>query len=288
MKNIQTLLRVVLCSAIVGAAIQASAQPARPCHATVVRVQGSVSYSLGDNNWHPLVSGKYLPPGASIRTGDNGVVDVVLGIAVDFPQAGNIPSRIGMAPDYPVRGFMSYKPTVEQNAIRLTENSLLTIDKLTTTDTGADTVSDTELDLKQGALYASVKKLSAAAQYIVKTPTGIIGVRGTQFNVALNGNGSISSLAVYKTTNDDGLILSQTLPSGGTQTMLIGQGQMYEAGSVQPVSVSPAVLQMLQQVFPSLRTVGVPPDVGFEYDHTITYVSPDFGHHNQPVSTALP
>jgi hypothetical protein len=277
MKKIQTLLQLVLCSAIVGTAFQAMAQPARPCHATVVRVQGDVSYSLGDSNWHPLVSGKYLPPGASIRTGDNGVVDVVLGIAVDFPQAETTPSRIGMAPDSPVRGMMSYKPTAEQNAIRLTENSLLTIDKLTTTDTGADTVSDTELDLKQGALYASVKKLSAAAQYFVKTPTGIVGVRGTQFSIALNNNGSIKSLAVFKTTNDDGLILSLTLPSGSTQTLLIGQGQMFDSGSSQPVSVPSALLQVLQQVFSGMPTVYVP-EIGFQYDHTINYESPDFGH----------
>jgi hypothetical protein len=278
MKKIQTLLQLVLCSAIVGIASSASAQPARPCYATVVRVQGEVSYSLGDNNWHPLVSGKYLPPGASIRTGYNGMVDVVLGIAVDFPQAEHTPSRIGLAPDAPVRGMMSYKPTAEQNAIRLTENSLLTIDKLTTTDTGADTVSDTELDLKQGVLLASVKKLSAAAQYIVKTPTGIVGVRGTQFNISLNNDGSIQSLAVYKTTNDDGLILSLTLPGGSTQTLLIGQGQMYEAGSGQPVAIPTALFQALQQFFSGLRTV-YNPIIGFEYDRTINYESPDFGHH---------
>ncbi len=43
------------------------------------------------NQWHPIVAGKFLPPGASIRTGDDGVVDVVLGKAMELPQAKWVP-----------------------------------------------------------------------------------------------------------------------------------------------------------------------------------------------------
>jgi hypothetical protein len=282
MKKIQSLVFTVLCGAIVGAALQVSAQPSRPsrpCYATVVRIQGDVSYSLGDSNWHPLVPGKYLPPGASIRTGENGVADVVLGIAVNFPQA-DTPSRIGLAPDAPVRGMISYKPTAEQNAIRLDQNSLLTIDKLTTTDTGADTVSDTELNLKQGSFYASVKKLSAAAQYIVKTPSGIIGVRGTQFSIDLNGDGTIQNVSVFHTTNDEGLILSMTSPSGSTVSQVVSEGQMYvrDSGSGKLIPIPASVIQELQQAFSDLRTIyGLVSS--FERDNTIIYESPDFGFH---------
>ena len=49
-----------------------------------------------------------------------------------------------------MRGLVSYRPTEEQNAVRINANSALTIDKLTTTSSGVDTVSDTELDLKKG------------------------------------------------------------------------------------------------------------------------------------------
>ena len=62
--------------------------------------------------------------------------------------------------------------------VRLTGDTMLAIDKLTVSDTGLDTVSDTELDLKQGRIFCSVKKLSAASQYLVKIPNGIAGVRG--------------------------------------------------------------------------------------------------------------
>ena len=45
--------------------LTAAAQPAKPGYATAVRVKGFASYSLGDDKWHPLVAGKYLPPGSS-------------------------------------------------------------------------------------------------------------------------------------------------------------------------------------------------------------------------------
>ncbi len=67
-------------------------------------------------------------------------------------------------------------------------NTTLGIDKLTITDTGADTVSDTELNLKKGKIFASVKKLSGASQYLIKLPSGIAGVRGTKFSISADGN----------------------------------------------------------------------------------------------------
>jgi hypothetical protein len=279
MKNIQTLLGAVLCGVLLGVAGNVSAQPAKSCYATVVRVEGVVSYSLDNNAWFPLVPGKYLPPGSSIRTGHNGVVDIVLGHAVELPQATWAPERISPSLDSPVRGWISYKPTSEQNAVRLTPETILSIDKLTTTDTGADTVSDTEINLKKGKIYASVKKLSAASQYLVKTPTGIAGVRGTQFCIALNEDGSIKTLEVYNTTGDDGLLLSVTFPGGTTKTWIINQGQSFDQSTGQLSPIPPGVIGALHQIFDALRTpyVGV---MGFDYDRTRTCVSNNYGTPN--------
>ena len=105
----------------------------------------------GGTTKFPLEAGKYLEAGASIYTGADGVVDVVLGKSMDLPQANWTPKRISYAVDAPVRGMISYRPSAEQNALRVMGNSTLVIDKLTTTSSGADTVSDTELDLKKAA-----------------------------------------------------------------------------------------------------------------------------------------
>ena len=50
-----------------------------------------------------------------------------------------------------MRGLVTYKPSAEQNTVRMTGDTVLAIDKLTVSDTGVDSVSDTELDLRQGA-----------------------------------------------------------------------------------------------------------------------------------------
>jgi hypothetical protein len=277
MKKFQTLLAIAVGGALLNVAVTASADDPKNGYATVIRIRGEASYSL-DNGAHrfPLVAGKYLDPGATIYTGIDGQADIVLGKAVSMPQAAWVPQRISLAPDSPVRGFVGYEPSVDQNVIRLMPNSALAIDKLTTVSAGADTVSDTELDLKKGTIYASVKKLSPAAQYLVKTPTGIAGVRGTQFSISLNEDGTIKDVVVYKTHDDDGLVLAITSPNGSTQTFLIKDGEIYEAGSPNPVPITPQLRSLLQQAFASVNT-SYYQLVSFNYDLTQYRTSTDFG-----------
>ncbi len=86
-----------------------------------------------------MVAGKQLSQGATIRTGEDGVVDIVLGKQIPFPQAQKEPDRITPAPDAAVRGLISDIPSVQQNAVRMTPGTRLAIDKLTVNDTGAST-----------------------------------------------------------------------------------------------------------------------------------------------------
>ena len=277
MKKLQTLLAIAMGGVLLNAGLTASAQPAKPGYATVIRVQGDASYSL-DNGAHkfPLVAGKYLEPGSVIYTSEDGTVDIILGKAVQMPQATWTPSRISLAVDSPVRGLVTYTPSVEQNMVRVMPKSALGIDKLTTTSSGADTVSDTELDLKKGGIYASVKKLSPAAQYIVKTPAGIAGVRGTQFSIELNEDGTIKSIKVYKTHNDDGLVLSITAASGATETILIKDNEMWTPGNPNPEPLTPEIRRFLQEIFAAFRTPYFQ-YVSFDYDRTQVQESSDFG-----------
>ncbi len=274
MKNFKSVLAAILCGAIASVAASVSAQNTKQGYVTAVRVQGIVTYSLGkDQPEHPLVAGKYLPPGAIVFTKDNGVADLVLGKFVDLPQAKWAPERISLAPDAQVRGFVTYKPTADQNAIRLTPNSTLAIDKLTIVDTGSDTVSDTELDLKKGKIFASVRKLSGASQYIVKLPNGVAGVRGTLFSISVDG-----TVACFESKNG-GVILALTLPDGSNKTFLIAEGQLLDPATGTPAAISPQLNKILDQVFKALRTTYFQV-VNFEYDHTDRRVSPTTGHHH--------
>jgi hypothetical protein len=244
--------------------------------ATVVRVEGVASYSLGDDKWIPLVAGKILPEGAIIRTGHNGVVDAVLGKDINLPQNAQqiapTPSFPALAPDAPVRGLMSYQPSVEQNVVRLTPDTTLGISKLTVTDTGADTVSDTELDLKQGKIFASVKKLSGSSQYLIKLPSGIAGVRGTQFSIDVNG-----SVSVYHSTGG-GVVLSLISAGGAPQTTVVGAGFSYDPATGLLTILSGDEATFLKRLFTALVMVYSP--VAFVcLDNTQIYVSPVHGGH---------
>jgi len=277
MKKLQTLLAIALGGALLNVGLSALAQSAQPGYATVIRVKGDTSYSLdGGVHKFPLVAGKFLQAGATIYTGENGTADVILGKAIDLPQAKWVPDRVSLAVDSPVRGLVDYRPSPEQNVVRVMPDSALVIDKLTTTSSSADTVSDTELDLKKGTIYAKVKKLSPAAQYLVKTPTGIAGVRGTEFSMTLNDDGTIARVVVYKTMNDEGLVLAITLPNGSTQTYQIKDGELWKSGDTSPVQITPQLKTFLQEIFAALPTVYYQL-ISYDLDRTQFQTSSDFG-----------
>ncbi len=282
MKHIQTFVVVAICGLVLALAEAVRAQSTQPGVATVVRIVGEAKYSLGDGVWHPLVAGKILAAGAVIQTAHDATVDIVLGKKILMPQANPLPDRISLAEDADVRGYVSYKPVAEQNAVRMTGDTVLAIDKLTVSDTGVDTVSDTELDLRQGAIYNSVKKLSGASQYLIKIPNGIAGVRGTLFYIDATGR-----CIVYKNS----VVLSIIGPDGKPITVVVGEGYQFDPqnmGSGQPGTPSsgispfpPGLSDELDQIFAALRTLYYG-EVNFTFDSTECHISPTTGGHHNP------
>jgi hypothetical protein len=270
MKNIQILFSAAVCGLVLAFTAAASAQDVKQGIATVVRVRGEASYTLegGPNpKWIPLVAGKILHAGATIKTEAGGMVDVVLGKAIDMPQAVSVPDKISLAPDAPVRGMVDYKPSAEQNVVRLSGGTTLKIDTLTVSDTGVDTVSDTELDLQTGRIFASVKKLSAESKYFVKTPTGIAGVRGTLFGLgADNWCGVVKSSVLLSYTGSDGLPV----------TVLISAGNQFNPSNGETGPLPADLLGVLQQIATALDTVYLQV-VSFAFNRTDTFISPITG-----------
>jgi len=99
-------------------AITASADGLKQGVATVIRVKGQASYTLGPaamagTRWLREKSFRRIQPSS---TKPDAIVDVVLGKQVAMPK----PRRhlIGLpAADSPVRGMVGYKPSVEQNIV---------------------------------------------------------------------------------------------------------------------------------------------------------------------------
>ncbi|HLX94583.1 MAG TPA: FecR domain-containing protein [Verrucomicrobiae bacterium] len=263
MKYIPTLIAMAVGGAVLALGGIGVAQTVKPCVVTVVRIQGVARYSLGDNAWHPLVVGKILGSGAIIQSAANSTVDIVMGGgAVAMPQAAPAPDAITPASDPNVRGLVSYKPMVEQNVIRMWGNTVLAVDKLTQYDTGVDTVSDTELDLRAGRIFFNVKKMSASSQFIIKIPNGVAGIRGSWGTadadtgvVAMGGGSAVESLII----------------NGQPSTSVINAGFQSNPQGGSPIPILPDVLNNFRVTLTSLVTLYESPNgapVSLHHDET--------------------
>ena len=274
MRNIYS---AVLCGTMFALAVAASAQTLKPGVATVVRIQGEARYSLGDGNWHPLVVGKVFSAGAVIQTAHDASVDLVLGKIIELPQAAPVPDRISFAPDAGVRGMIAFKPAVEQNMVRLTSDTVMAIDKLTVGDTGVDAVSDTELDLKQGRIFANVKKLSAASQYLIKIPNGIAGVRGCVIVIDASGFCAVVKDPLEPASHKGALLLSIIGPNGAPTTYQVDEGNQFTPQTGQISPLPPQLRSLFQGIVLALGTAYVE-IVAFTHDWTYCFISPTTGH----------
>lgn len=216
MKETRSVINSLLACGIAFAMVSTLAAQTSQGTAKVVRLKGDARYKIGSNEWQPLKVGDVLRPGTIIQTAARAHVDFVLG-------AGSAPIAlpVAMGPDYqrPTLGA-SYQPSGEQNVVRMWENTLLSIDKLTITQTGADEVTETALDLKAGHIFGIVKKMSAASKYEIKIPTGVAGIRGTSYDILAEG--------VIKVLTGSA-VLAYSGPNGAVLTQVIMGGQMFDA-----------------------------------------------------------
>ena len=190
MKKIQFL--AVTAMVVAFGAIAHASTDVKPASITVVHVKGEARYSIDGKSWHPLVTGKILHEGAVIETAANSSADLVLsGTPVPIAEETTTPeslSMLSLAPDPNIRQYVTAKPMAEQNIIHMDEDTMLAVDKLTSINTGADTVSNTELDLRAGGVFTNVKKMSASSQYIIKLPNGVAGIRGSEGHLKSDGS----------------------------------------------------------------------------------------------------
>ncbi|HTV63082.1 MAG TPA: FecR domain-containing protein [Verrucomicrobiae bacterium] len=240
----------------------------KPGYATVVRISGEARYSADDaKTWQPLVVGMTLGAGNVIETAGNGTVDLVLGQKLLVHSVQN-PSIVAPAADSPVTGLSTFKSAAEQNVIHMDTDTVLAIDTLTIGDTGVDAVSDTELDLRQGTIFGTVKKLSATSQYLIKMPNGIAGVRGTTFAISANGDITVIS---------GSMVVSHTNAAGQVTTTVLGPGEELNPRTGEVRQLTPVELTRVENraVFIITLDYGF---IRFAHDRTILYISPTTGH----------
>lgn len=225
--------------------------------ATVVRIVGSARYAAADNVWHPLREGYVLRPGATIQTAERSRVDIVL----NDPDA---------RPSETVWGeLLTYQPPVaEQNFVRLWENTVLSIDRLLVADTGASRITETQLDLKTGRIFGTVRQVTAASKYEVRIPNAVAGVRGTIYSISADG--VIQALV-------GSVVVAHTDAAGNVVTQVIVGGQQLDirTGQITPL---PDIDRLgMMRIGRDARIAPPPPPTTFVQDVTTHYVSPRQG-----------
>ena len=225
--------------------------------AKVVAKSGDARYFVpGDSTPHDVKVGMILRPGVTIQTasGEGNWVDVVLNNASAVAPPSPSPSQVA-----------HWQPKAEQDGVRINENTVLVVDKLSTTQTGADVVTDTEMDLKAGSILGTVKKLTPNSKYEVKIPNGVAGIRGTIFWLSASG-----ILRVL-----DGSVVIAYVGSGGNViTQIVNFGEQFDinTGLVTPIDVQTRLdlVRMALEFIP----VTIQPITFISPDHRIFFVSP--------------
>ncbi|MBI4327421.1 MAG: FecR domain-containing protein, partial [Chloroflexi bacterium] len=180
----------------------ASAQAAAG-KAVVRTVRGTAQYTEGTKSG-PLKVGLTLKSGAVVTTAANSQVDLFLG------ENGPV--------------------------VRINQASTLALDKLTFEQTGIDTVIETEMNLKSGEILGNVKKLAKASTYEVKTPMGVAGIRGTQYNINADSGAVtvISGTVMFSYVNAAGVATVITVEAGSTFTPPTDRNVIPTAANVAP------------------------------------------------------
>jgi len=264
MKKIRSLVPGLVVVALALAFVSTAAAQTQGA-AKVVRIKGSARYSTGNNVWVPVKLGSVLKPGTVIQTGlERGAfVDLVLGDG-ETP----VPGGAGGGGAAGGGDSMYYQPNSEQNIVRVTGNSILAIDKLTTMETGADVVTETQLDLRAGKIFGNVKKMSAASKYEVKIPNGVAGIRGTIYQISADGVVQVLVGSV---------VIAYVGPDGTVVTQVIMGGQQFDARTGQITAIPQYIIKDLIEEAKAARIGPNTPPTTFAVDHTVYYVSPTVG-----------
>lgn len=216
MKENRSLTRSLVALGIAVAMVSTlAAQTVVEGTAKVVRKKGDARYSIGAGDWRPLQVGDVLSAGTVIQTSKTpgSFVDLVLG-----DGTGTAAQPAAFKPGIPSSmSSFTYQGGGAQNVVRVWENSALGLDKLTLQGTGADQVTETQLDLKAGRITGSVKKLAPASKYEVKLPNGVAGIRGTVYDITADGLIRVATgTVVVAFQGSDGQIVTRTINGGET------------------------------------------------------------------------
>jgi hypothetical protein len=268
MKQVYSLVRGILGAVFVLSLATTVSAETQEGSIKVVNLKGRARFTQGTSGeWKDIKAGAILRPGSIIQTASDSYVDVVLN---NTRATQGLSSALSSEPsEVSTSGSGGVRPKVVQDAVRVFENTVISFDKLTLNKTGADTVTETQLDLKAGRIFGTVKKLSDSSTYEIKIPNGVAGIRGTIYLIGADGVLSVLTGDVVVSYMLNGSLITKEVPAGSQFDPSTGQ--------VTPIS-NPLMQQLykLAQIFS--RYLPNMPTMTYTHDHTIYNVSPTEGN----------
>lgn len=201
MKTSKTFVRLFTTTlALLGALLTTPLPAATPAGATagkavVIKVTGKATYVDAKGADGTVREGMTLLQGTSIITGTESSV------VLDLGENGQ--------------------------TLVVRPNSTLSLDTLLLVPTGIEKAATTRLDIKRGSMAFSVKKLSAASKYEVRTANGVAGIRGSE--------GIIFSTGVFLCTDGTILVYVTNRNTGVTETFTATGGNTVNASGTNVV-----------------------------------------------------
>jgi hypothetical protein len=167
-------------------------------------VSGQTTYAINDE-WQPLKENMVLKGGTTLKTGPESTIDLIL----------------------------QYNGTV----LRLTPDSVLSLDKLNKESAGEEVITETSLKLLSGSLVGSQRKLASPSTFTINVAGGTVTIRGTEYVVRADGAVSTLSGEVHVIYNLPG--------NKGSVQVDVPAGSSFNPATGQVVTTTSAYLQNL-------------------------------------------
>jgi hypothetical protein len=211
MKKIQSIVAGALALAVIGAANLWAAENGRVEGKAVARaVHNNVEYQA-NGSWTPLRPNMELNPGVKLRTGPDS--------SADLSVNGNT------------------------STVRIQENTTMVIPEMFRVGPvrGADT--DTTLDLQLGTVLGNVKKLSASSRYEIRTPHGVAGIRGTDFQVTVVMETGGGYVVTFTSVTGELTVSAVINPGEAPVVKVLRTGESWTPGNGDVLPTPPQVIQ---------------------------------------------
>lgn len=264
MKTTASWVRNFLVATTVLAFCSAAWAETKNLTAKVTRIKGAARYTTDGTTWKSLRVGQSLPAGTVIQTAANSMVDLVLGPEDTIHLAPQVRENFTVLPPAEV----VFQPITGPDTVRMYSDTTLAIDRLTSTATGIDDVRETLLDLRAGAIFGKVKRMTAASRYEVKIPNGVAGIRGTIYHI--NAQGVVSVLVGT-------VVLSVVGQDGRVITQVIHAGYQYDVRTGQLTPIPDTLRQEMADAAQVIGTGEMAPPTIYTQDQTTIFVSPTTG-----------